>query len=160
MPTPAEVERPNMTPMIDVVFQLLVFFLVTMKFKTTDMKLDAEMPTNAGINPSPATPPDPKVEVRLRRATPGEPTQLRVAGLALGDADSPASWDRLRAHLAQVRTRQALAGLDPHAVHGEVDASPAVTTGLVVRALDELRAADFRDVRFVGTPLLGPLHGR
>ena len=39
-----EMPKPNMTPMIDVVFQLLVFFLVSMKFKTLDMKIEAFLP--------------------------------------------------------------------------------------------------------------------
>ena len=32
----AEPLRPNMTPMIDVVFQLIVFFLVSMRFRSLD----------------------------------------------------------------------------------------------------------------------------
>ncbi|MCB9883316.1 MAG: biopolymer transporter ExbD [Planctomycetes bacterium] len=43
----AQVE-PDMTPMIDVTFLILIFFLVTIKFKTLDAKLHIEMPTSFG----------------------------------------------------------------------------------------------------------------
>ena len=38
----------DMTPMIDVTFLLLIFFLVTIKFKTLDAKIQIEMPTSFG----------------------------------------------------------------------------------------------------------------
>ncbi len=38
----------DMTPMIDVTFLILIFFLVTIKFKTLDAKLQIEMPTSFG----------------------------------------------------------------------------------------------------------------
>ena len=37
----------NMTPMIDVCFQLLVFFMVTSKFKTLAGRLDAFLPIDS-----------------------------------------------------------------------------------------------------------------
>jgi biopolymer transport protein ExbD len=141
----------NMTPMIDVVFQLIVFFLVSMKFKSLDMKIEANLPS-VGPDPTPRREPEPpKVDVRLRSAGHGRPAEIRVAGSTLGDAASEASWARLEEHLATVRGRQASIGLAPEDIVGEVDASPAVPTGLVVRALDTLRGGGFRDVRFVGT---------
>ena len=44
-----DIPKPNMTPMIDVVFQLLIFFLVNMKFKTLDMKIEAFLPKDRGL---------------------------------------------------------------------------------------------------------------
>ena len=41
------------TSMIDVVFLLLIFFLVASKFKMLEQKLDFELPKDAGINPIP-----------------------------------------------------------------------------------------------------------
>ena len=38
----------NMTPMIDIVFQLIVFFLLSLKFKTVDERLDALLPKDRG----------------------------------------------------------------------------------------------------------------
>ena len=40
--------KPEMTPMIDVVFLLLIFFIVTLKFKTLEGRLDAALPKDRG----------------------------------------------------------------------------------------------------------------
>jgi biopolymer transport protein ExbD len=42
----------NMTPMIDVVFQLLIFFMLTMKFKEVEGKLLSQLPKDKGLAPS------------------------------------------------------------------------------------------------------------
>ena len=53
--TPRKVEtsvRMNMTPMIDVTFQLLIFFIVTLNFRTLEKKLDYRLPTDFGTGKS------------------------------------------------------------------------------------------------------------
>jgi biopolymer transport protein ExbD len=44
-------EEPGfmMTPMVDIVFQLLIFFMLACRFRTTDGQLDAFLPKNRGI---------------------------------------------------------------------------------------------------------------
>jgi biopolymer transport protein ExbD len=54
----------SMTPMIDVTFQLLIFFLCTIKFKTLEGKLGAYLPKDVGINTKPADPLE-KVEIKI-----------------------------------------------------------------------------------------------
>ncbi len=44
----------DMTPMIDITFLLLIFFIVTMKFRIEEGKLEAKLPENMGQNPGPA----------------------------------------------------------------------------------------------------------
>jgi hypothetical protein len=39
----------NMTPMIDIVFQLIVFFLLTLKFKAVDRRIESALPKDRGI---------------------------------------------------------------------------------------------------------------
>ena len=50
----AEVENEgaDMTPMIDVVFQLLIFFMLTMQFKEIEGKLLSQLPKDKGLAPS------------------------------------------------------------------------------------------------------------
>ena len=68
-----EIPKPNMTPMIDVVFQLLVFFLVSMKFKTLDMKIQANLPKDVGPSPEIVVPkPEVKLVARLDHVAGGE----------------------------------------------------------------------------------------
>ena len=42
--------KMDMTPMIDVVFQLMIFFMCTIKFKTLEGKLTAYLPKDVGVN--------------------------------------------------------------------------------------------------------------
>jgi biopolymer transport protein ExbD len=51
-PSPLKIE---MTPMIDVVFQLLIFFMCATKFKTMEGRLDAFLPKDTGNAPGPQT---------------------------------------------------------------------------------------------------------
>ena len=53
----------NMTPMIDIVFQLLIFFMLSMHFKEVEGKLLSQLPKNKGPDSRPA-PFDPR-EVRV-----------------------------------------------------------------------------------------------
>ena len=46
--------KQDMTPMIDVVFQLMIFFMCTIKFKTLEGKLQAYLPKDVGVNPTPS----------------------------------------------------------------------------------------------------------
>jgi biopolymer transport protein ExbD len=45
-------EETNMTPMIDVVFQLLIFFMLTMHFKEVEGKLLSQLPKDKGLAPT------------------------------------------------------------------------------------------------------------
>jgi biopolymer transport protein ExbD len=55
----------EMTPMIDVTFLLLIFFMCTIKFKTLEGKLSAYLPKDVGVNTSPAEPIE-KVEIKMQ----------------------------------------------------------------------------------------------
>ena len=59
-----EEHEMEMTPMIDVTFLLLIFFLLTIKFKILEGKLSAYLPKDVGVNSSPAEPKE-KVEITI-----------------------------------------------------------------------------------------------
>ena len=62
-----EVEM-QMTPMIDVTFLLLIFFLCSIKFKLLDGKLAAYLPRDEGVNSSVLLePPLEKINIHLAR---------------------------------------------------------------------------------------------
>ena len=150
-----EIPKPNMTPMIDVVFQLLVFFLVSMKFKTLDMKIEANLPKTEGLSQEIAPRDDPvKLVARLDRPKDGH-ARVKLDGRILGQTDDPATWQRLEQITSSVRERHLANGGDPEKVLGEVDASPLVASGVVIRAIDAFTAADIEKVTFRGTPKPG-----
>ena len=58
----------NMTPMIDIVFQLIIFFLLSLKFKTIDRRIESMLPKDRGLAPTPTFPPDfLKVKIKVFR---------------------------------------------------------------------------------------------
>ncbi|PCJ54769.1 MAG: hypothetical protein COA70_03495 [Planctomycetota bacterium] len=63
--------KPDMTPMIDVTFLLLIFFIVTLKFKVLEGRLDAALPKDRGTNTSEAEEID-KLDILMFVADPGE----------------------------------------------------------------------------------------
>jgi biopolymer transport protein ExbD len=158
MPKEAEVERLNMTPMIDVVFQLLIFFLVTMKFKTTDMKIEAFLPTDRGLQNTQSKPPDvPKLVAVLKRQKGEAVTRVKVGNETIGEvsdekdraANTQATIARLSKMASDARLRAGDAADD---VKGEVDAAAMVPTGDVIKAVDAFISGGLKDVTFVGTP--------
>mgnify|MGYP003961100613 CR=1 FL=1 len=62
--------KPDMTPMIDVTFLLLIFFIVTLKFKTLEGRLDSNLPKDMGTS-TVDTPPVEKVDIVIRVGNPG-----------------------------------------------------------------------------------------
>ena len=86
-----EEAKPNLTPMIDVVFLLLIFFML-MKFKTYEMKLDSHLPKDEGME---QTDPDLQENLTVRLVpNPGDPTRITVFGVnQSGDnVFSPIPW--------------------------------------------------------------------
>lgn len=160
----AEVAKLNMTPMIDVVFQLIVFFLCSMKFKSLDMKIEAFLPKDRGLAATPTKPAEvPKIVVVMHHKL-GEPTtRLKVANAPIGvlygtaqvaadpslKVTNKATLDALTKLAADARTR---AGAAADEVKGEVDAGSLVPTGDVLRAVDAFIAGGLKDVTFIGTP--------
>ncbi len=47
----AKNEELPMTPMIDIIFQLLIFFMCSMPFKKLEGKLNSWLPKDKGLNP-------------------------------------------------------------------------------------------------------------
>ncbi len=63
-PEEPEPDENKLTPLIDIVFQLLIFFMLTMQFKAVEGKLLSQLPKDKGLNPSEVTNPELK-EVRI-----------------------------------------------------------------------------------------------
>lgn len=84
----------NMTPMIDIVFQLIIFFLITLKFKTIDRRIDSQLPKDRGLAPTPAKPPEfEKIKVKFFRKNKGVEaeafTRIRIGNSKSDTVDMP-----------------------------------------------------------------------
>jgi biopolymer transport protein ExbD len=86
----------QMTPMIDIVFQLLVFFIMTFKIVSQEGDFNIKMPLAA---PAAGAPDDlqlPPMKVRLQAGASGQ-----LAGMSLGER-SIATMDALRAEIVSI----------------------------------------------------------
>jgi len=157
----------ELTPMIDVTFLLLIFFLCTLRFKTLEGKLSAYLPKDVGVAPSPSEPLE-RVEVAIRVLEPGTRLVPGSAGVPRAPADPgrfvygddrrvqfavatfvTSDVDALEERLGSIR-RQRLAARPGAPVPLSIDALPGTIASDVTRVLDAVLAAGFTDVTFVG----------
>ncbi|MHC4820454.1 MAG: ExbD/TolR family protein [Planctomycetota bacterium] len=136
----------NMTPMIDVVFQLMIVFLCSMKFRTLDMKIEAHLPRTEGLNTTATDlPVDRQLRVRLLTARGSGGTRVVVLGQRLGTTDGTGRvWIALEQQIRSIHGRDA-------EMKGEIDAGPDVPHGDVMHALDAFLGAEMEEVKFRGT---------
>lgn len=132
----------NLTPMIDIVFNLLFFFLVCSRFGTLEGMLPARLPgrTAAGIE-VPRTP----IRVRLN-ADPAAPGACRVTIDRF--SESPLPMSSLRATLDNIRKEPGFDGQTPvHLLAGD-----DVAWDHVVNAYNAALAARYEQIFFAGAP--------
>jgi hypothetical protein len=155
----------NMTPMIDVVFQLVTFFLLTLRFTSPDERIDASLPRHLGGARTLEFHDEVSLKVKLFRVNPTDPerafTRIRVGNTWTLDVPSrgegvEAAWRSVSEELRAQHGR--IAGGGPGgdaAVRGAIAVPPPhgglVPHGDVVRVLDAFLQADLRDVSFEGT---------
>jgi len=173
MRTPAadddEVAVQDMTPMIDVVFQLLIFFMLTMQFKEVEGQLLSQLPRVGTAAPAVPAPDLLELRVVLRagddpraRANHGGPPRdaavcsVAVEGHDLGRLLSteaaPAAADANKA-LYRAVGRKARELRDASAVRRVIlDADPEVPYEHVLGAVDGLKQAGVDEVEFAANP--------
>jgi biopolymer transport protein ExbD len=128
----------NMTPMIDVIFNLLIFFVCTVSFQPPELLL----PSNVSISGSGATPVPQPEEIREL-----EDVVIKVQATA----DGQVNWqinDRPYASLAEVRgVLQAIVELQAN-LPVIIDAQAEVPLGSVIDLYDLCRLTGFEKVQF------------
>lgn len=87
-----------MSPMIDIVFQLLVFFMLNLKIIAPEGDFNINMPIGMAASDEPNQLPD--LKVGLRANPDGSLAQLTFGGRNLGNDD--AAFDRLNAEILKV----------------------------------------------------------
>ena len=116
----------NMTPMIDVVFQLLTFFLMTFKVAVAEGDFNVKMPLGIGDGPRNLSP----IKIRLEALPDGTLNQLRIHGHELGGG--PAAFQALH---QEVRGHVGGAGALAGQLEVEIDADSQLHYIHVVNAI-------------------------
>ena len=153
--------KMDMTPMIDVVFQLMIFFMCTIKFKTLEGKLSAYLPKDVGVNSSDAEPLE-KVDVIIKLVKEG--SKLHPYKNANWDGQGPFKYgpDRVVQYKVGSKEMTDLSELGDR-LKKLYDATPeraatiephnGVVYGDLVSVLDQAIIAGFRDITFKGAPI-------
>ena len=148
----------EMTPMIDVTFLLLIFFLCTIKFKTLEGKLSAYLPKDVGVNQSQAEPKE-KVEIKVKVVKEGSrrdpvDTSKPWSGEGryeyIGREQAYYVGPRQARDLDDLLERlQTLYRSDPERPT-TIAPFPGTVYGDIVPVLDRTIEAGFQDITFVG----------
>jgi biopolymer transport protein ExbD len=128
----------DLTSMIDVVFLLLVFFLVTLQFRVLEGRFDSHLPKDVGAGAE---------SDRLLI----DPLPLHIEVLERGGCRvrlAPGRWGGVDAVAAFVR--RALAS-DP-ATRARISTGPGVTYEHVIDVVDECVGAGLTDIAFARGP--------
>jgi len=98
----APVGELNLTSMIDVIFQLLIFFVVTANFMIDEGVLSAKLPQGAGTPTASDDLPREKITIRLT-SDPGDDALVSIERGPAGDPVRYASFGELAADLDRLR---------------------------------------------------------
>ncbi len=177
LPEPEDTEM-NMTPMIDIVFQLIIFFLLSLKFKTIDRRIESMLPKDRGLAPTPTFPEDfLKVKIKAFRRDMADKekayTMIKIdnekkqyvlpkgwKGRLKESSDRIDAYDKVMNTLKSIVLKKLKAhGGSPEEVKGEIVAPPpkggAVPHGDIVQILNVFLEVGMTDIVFEGaaTPL-------
>ena len=116
----------NMTPMIDVVFQLITFFMLTLRTVITEGDFDIRMPLGASAGAA-AEDQLPPVRVKMTAGPEGERTSLTMNGQPVGD------FEELRRRIIDLVGAGPGSAADKAEV--ELDCDPNLSYDNVIRAV-------------------------
>lgn len=160
----------NMTPMIDIVFQLILFFLFSLRFKTLDYRIESNLPTDRGIQATADQPQEiPAIKVLLFRINDEDParayTKIKIAGTEVNLPVTRWSSDKAENNAIEDERDRKFGGIQAKMMEllkaspdlkGEIEAplpkGAAVPHGDVIRILDSFLGAGIKEVNFAGAP--------
>jgi biopolymer transport protein ExbD len=146
---PQAARQPDMTPMIDVTFLLLVFFIVTLNIRQLEGRLDAALPKDRGMDQNSEQ--IEKTDILVFVIEPGE---------LVNEGMNSALWTyegrRLRYEIGTHRfdsldaMQPYLASLDLEAPLS-LDLRKGTTNGDAIALLDRAISLGFQEISFAGT---------
>lgn len=135
-------ERLSLTPMIDVTFLLLIFFLLTLQFRTLEGKIPSLLPKDAGDGGHPSAVEDVLITMRVEARVEGSEADRVVRFRTIG---------REYADLEALRNRLRRIPRDPTPPI-RIRCREGIVYGDVVSLLDMLLLDDWSNVGFVPIP--------
>jgi biopolymer transport protein ExbD len=159
-------EEPGlmMTPMVDIVFQLLIFFMLACRFRTTEGRIESQLPKGIGPNTTAITESIPLNEIRIKllwcrpdsyRET-GNPANGRTV-LKVGDivfqnvtntlGETEPDWKALYNLICSARDKYT-PSRDHPTLPAVIDARKPVEFKHVVTALNECVRAGLKEIKF------------
>ncbi|MBI4712244.1 MAG: biopolymer transporter ExbD [Planctomycetes bacterium] len=134
-----------MTPMIDVIFQLMIFFMCSIHFKSLEGKLYSYLPKDKGMNMTVVT--DPILdEVRISLVY-NESKPPYLAEIKIGQQSIP-DWDALKKQLATIWEGVDKTDVD-RIIPFKIDPkSPKIPVQSIVKVLDICNEIGVRKVEF------------
>ncbi len=139
----------DMTPMIDVTFQLLIFFIITLKFKLLEKKLTSYLPTDFGLSSNEIDVSENFLVVKLTQAGSSlDPIRDRTTRFFVENEEVTGSTQeeilgKISAKIRSFREAQ-------KDVKGKIDTGVGVPHATVVQILDLFNRAKYETVSFVG----------
>ena len=128
----------QMVPMIDIVFQLLIFFILTFKVITPEGQFNIKMPQSAeAAAETDAPPPIPPLTVRLDGDGDGELKQIVLGTRALGSDMVALEFELGEAHGIGIGV--------------EIDADPKLKYQYLVEALNVCQRLNITNIKFAPT---------
>ena len=134
----ASATEMDLTPMIDVTFLLLIFFLLGTKFKEPEGKLDAFLPKDKGPPPTNIAQIDPEEELTIRvRVMPGRTRPVYQIG-----TNTP--YKTIGELEGKLRSMYAISSEQPVTI----DSDPTATYERVIWVLDTCVRIGYREIAF------------
>ena len=134
----------DMTPMIDVVFQLLIFFMCATKFKTLEGKLLAYLPKDKGLKNVKVEEQKLPIRVTMMWNVATQQAKVYVGQTFTGIADQ-GGLDKARNKVREIKAT----GTDK----AEIDAQPDLPFRYVVECLNMLITTNVKEISFAaGAP--------
>jgi biopolymer transport protein ExbD len=156
-----EPKKPDLTPMIDVTFLLLVFFIVTLKFTVFEGVFDTALPNDRGVSPLYAIEPVEKVNLQVYVAQPGELKQVgrKANGTHVFEGREIRVEVGERIFRFNPVTQHVVPGLrdfllsfpDRHTIPLSIDGRKDTVYGDIVPLLDLVSPLGFSEVSFAAT---------
>jgi len=139
--------QPKMTPMIDVVFQMLIFFIVAMQIRDPQGILKADLPRDRGdglsVNPGEVPPPLLEVKVHLARIPSAAGDNSRIA----------IQIEQYKCRdLADLEHRLKLLSECSKRIPVIIDGEPEVPFAYIIGVVDACLKAELTQVRFTAPP--------